>query len=244
MKRKWDQRIYIDPFCGERSRENRGNKSNSFSVASPCDRDSGRFTRYVFCEKNAEKMEALRTRISRDYQEVDARFVADDANTSIEEILGHFPTPSRETRTLAFCFVDPYSLGNLKFETIRGLSSRHMDFLILIPTEMDANRNMLRYCQPNNRTLDIFFGTEEWRITWKESELKGERFWGFILRFYAEQMQRLRYLDQAAEQAELIRSMEKNLPLYRLALFSRNKLGGQFWSEVRKYANPQTSFPF
>jgi len=109
-----------------------------------------------------------------------------------------------------------------------------MDFLILIPTHMDANRNMLRYCQSNNRTLDMFFGTEEWRIVWKNAELQGEPFSGFVLRFYAEQMKKRRYLDRAAEQAELIRSMEKNLPLYRLALFSRHKLGGRFWNEVSK----------
>jgi len=119
-----------------------------------------------------------------------------------------------------------------------------MDFLILIPTGMDANRNRLRYCQPDNKTLDMFFGTEECRASWKEAELKGERFVGFVLRFYALQMQNLRYLDQGAEQAELIRSLEKNLPLYRLALFSRHKLGGRFWNEVRKYAIPQTSFDF
>lgn len=242
MKRKWDQRIYVDLFAGSGRAKIEG--TNRILLASPLRAIEipDRFTRYIFCEKAVEKIEALRARVLRDYGEVDTRFIADDANTSVEEILGHFPTPG--TRTLAFCFADPYSLGNLKFETIRRLSSRYMDFLILIPTGMDANRNRLRYCQPNNRTLDIFFGTEEWRITWKEAELKGERFWGFVLRFYAEQMQKLRYLDQAAEQAELIRSIEKNLHLYRLALFSRNKLGGRFWSEVRKYATPQISFPF
>jgi hypothetical protein len=57
-------------------------------------------------------------------------------------------------------------------------------------------------------------------------------------------MEALGYLDQAAQQAELIRSFEKNLPLYRLAFFSRNELGTQFWKEVRKYATPQTAFDF
>ena len=244
MKRKWDQRIYIDLFAG--SGRARIEETNRILLASPLRaiEISDRFTRYVFCEKDAEKMSALRARVARDYGEVDTRFVDDDANSSVEEILSHFPTPSRGTRTLAFCFADPYSLANLKFETVRRLSSRYMDFLILIPTDMDANRNKRRYCRPDNRTLEMFFGTEEWRIVWKDAELQGEPFWGFVLRFYAEQMQKEGYLDRAAEQAELIRSMEKNLPLYRLALFSRHKLGSRIWNEVRKYAIPQTSFDF
>jgi len=57
-------------------------------------------------------------------------------------------------------------------------------------------------------------------------------------------METLGYLDHAAEQAELIRSVEKNLPLYRLAFFSRNPLGARFWKEVTKYATPQTAFDF
>jgi hypothetical protein len=57
-------------------------------------------------------------------------------------------------------------------------------------------------------------------------------------------MEALKYLKHAAEQAELIRSVEKNLPLYRLAFFSRHPLAAQFWKEVRKYATPQASLDF
>jgi three-Cys-motif partner protein len=245
MKRKWDQRIYVDLFAGSgrakiiegTSRIILGSPLRAIEIPDP-------FTRYIFCEKDKKKMEALRARVSRDYKEVNVRFVAGDANASVVEILGHFPAPSRSNKTLAFCFADPYSLENLKFETIRQLSSRYIDFLILIPTDMDANRNKSRYCQPDNRTLTNFVGTKAWRPAWKDAEMCGEPFWGLVLKFYAEQMQKLGYLDQAAEQAELVRSFEKNLPLYRLAFFSRNPLGTKFWDEVRKYANPQTSFEF
>jgi len=244
MKRKWDQRIYVDLFAGSGRAKIEG--TSQIILASPLRAIEipDRFTRYIFCEKDKKKIEALRARVSRDYKDVDTRFVAGDANASVAEILGHFPAPSRSSKTLAFCFADPYSLENLKFETVRRLSSKYIDFLILIPTEMDANRNKRRYCQPDNKTLTHFFGSEAWREAWKDAEMRGEPFWGFVLKFYAEQMQKLNYLDQAAEQAELVRSLEKNLRLYRLAFFSRNALGTKFWDEVRKYANPQISFGF
>ena len=40
---------------------------------------------------------------------------------------------------------------------------------------------------------------------------------------------------------KLVKSDEKNLPLYYLALFSRNKLAHKFWDEVLKYGTDQIS---
>jgi hypothetical protein len=57
-------------------------------------------------------------------------------------------------------------------------------------------------------------------------------------------MEQLGYRDRAAEKTQLIRSTEKNLPLYRLAFFSRHALGEQFWKEAKKYSYPQLGFNF
>ena len=103
---------------------------------------------------------------------------------------------------------------------------------------------MTRYYNRGNKTVDNFLGIPDWRPAWKDAEARGEPFWGFITNVFSKQMEKLDYLDQAAEQAELVRSTEKNLPLYRLAFFSRHKLGERFWRDVKKYANPQTSFDF
>jgi hypothetical protein len=39
-----------------------------------------------------------------------------------------------------------------------------------------------------------------------------------------------------------VRSHEKNLPLYRLALFSRHERAYKFWDQVLKYSTDQTHF--
>jgi hypothetical protein len=41
---------------------------------------------------------------------------------------------------------------------------------------------------------------------------------------------------------KLVRSHEKNLPFYYLALFSRNETAYKFWNEVLKYSTDQTAF--
>jgi three-Cys-motif partner protein len=244
MKRKWDQRVYVDLYAGSGHARIEGTTRivptsplRALTIPDP-------FDRYIFCEKDPALLGALRARVSRERKHFDVDFVLGDGNVEIDEVLAKLPVPSRSNRVLAFCFADPFKLDDLKFETIRRLSSRYIDFLILVPTEMDANRNMVLYSQPHNKTLDTFFGDANWRTAWKKAELEGEPFWGFVLKYFASCMEGLGYLDHAAEQAELIRSVEKNLPLYRLAFFSRNPLGTRFWKEVRKYATPQTAFDF
>lgn len=243
MKRKW-HRVYLDLYAGSgrariegTGRIVRTSPMRAMEIPDP-------FDQYVFCEKNPIRLEALRSRVEIEHQGMNVTFVAGDVNAQTGEILAKLPAPSRTRKVLAFCFADPFKLDDLKFDTIRHLSTRYMDFLILVPTDMDANRNMLRYSQTENKTLDAFFGDPDWRIHWKKSELQGEPFWGFVLKQFASCMEALGYLDHAAEQAELIRSVEKNLPLYRLAFFSRHQLAARFWKEVKKYATPQTAFDF
>ncbi len=40
---------------------------------------------------------------------------------------------------------------------------------------------------------------------------------------------------------KLVRSVEKNLPLYYLALFSRHEMAYHFWDDVLKYSADQRS---
>ena len=244
MKKKWDHRVYVDLYAGSGRAKIKG--TGRIVLTSPLRalEVPDRFDQYVFCEKDVVQIEALKARVSTNYHDANVRFVPDDVNIAIEDVLEKFPAPSKSNKVLAFCFADPFKLEDLKFQTIQRLSSRRIDFLILVPTDMDANRNKLRYSEPTSTTLDEFFGTRDWRSQWKEAEMQGEPFWGFVLKYFASQMERLNYLDHAAEQAELIRSFEKNLPLYRLAFFSRNTLAARFWRDVRKYATPQTSFDF
>jgi hypothetical protein len=120
-----------------------------------------------------------------------------------------------------------------------------MDFLILIPTGMDAARNVPHnYIRPEDKTVDDFVGTSEWRAAWKSAHQKKIPFDGFLTKFYAEQMEKLGYRTHAAEQTQLIRATDKHLPIYRLAFFSRHEIGERFWKEVRKYVNPQFGLDF
>jgi hypothetical protein len=55
-------------------------------------------------------------------------------------------------------------------------------------------------------------------------------------------MESLGYLHQELHQMKLVRSADKNLPLYYLALFSRHDTAYKFWKDVLKYSTDQSSF--
>ena len=57
-------------------------------------------------------------------------------------------------------------------------------------------------------------------------------------------MASLGYLRKPLDRMKLVRSAEKNLPLYYLALFSRSEMAFKFWDDVLKYSDDQESFRF
>lgn len=239
MKGKWQCRVYIDLFAGAGFA--RIEKTSRIVAASPLIalniRD--RFDVYVFCEADETKHNALRARISRLYSNIDARLIEGDANQKVAEILQNIHQNRAGFKVLSFCFADSYSLSNLAFETIRRLASRSMDFLVLVPSGMDANRNVSYYLDTMNTTVDRFLGDFQWRDDWKKVEQKGKSFGHYISDRFDKQMKALGYHYSGIQETVQIRSTEKNLPLYHLAFFSRHKLGEKFWKEAKKYSKGQ-----
>ncbi|MDT5124000.1 MAG: hypothetical protein QOC96_3482 [Acidobacteriota bacterium] len=239
MKGKWDCRVYIDLFAG--AGRARIENTKRIIPASPilALNIPDKFDKYIFCEVNPSNMQALQERVSRDYPNVTCQFILGDTNKSVDRILQEIPIPRRGFKVLCFCFVDPFKLENLKFDTIRRLSSRFVDFLILIPSGMDAHRNIANYIKQTNRTVDSFLGTSNWRDEWKQAESQGEGFGHHLVRRFGKQMEEIGYIDLGIEETVHIRSTEKNLPLYHLAFFSRSALGRKFWKDAKRYSQDQ-----
>ncbi len=239
MKKKWECRVYIDIFAGAGRARIEGTKR--IIPASPIlalDVED-KFDIYIFCESDEPKINTLRKRVSEAYANANVRFLQGDSNNLTQDILREIPQPSRNFRVLGFCFVDPYRLRNLDFNTIRVLSSRLMDFLVLIPSYMDANRNIAHYLNPQNTAVGQFLGDVNWREDWQQTEKRGEDFATFIVDRFGRQMASMGFLYTGIKEMKLIRSVEKNLPLYHLCFFSRSKLGQQFWKQARKYSQDQ-----
>jgi len=118
MKGKWDHRVYIDLFAG--AGRSRIEDSGVIVPASPILMLElpRKFDKHIFCEQDEKKLSALKTRAERTDPTVDVTYVADDVNRNVREALSAIPSG----KVLTFCFVDPYRIADLLFDTLRVLS--------------------------------------------------------------------------------------------------------------------------
>ena len=131
MKDKWDVRVYVDLYAGAgfgkvKGAETRlmGSPIIALNVEFP-------FDRYIFCEQDPEKLDALRQRVKRLAPSADVVFIGGDCDECGEEILHAIPRGSTSRKVLSLCLVDPYDFG-FKFDTLKRLSAAYMDFMVLL----------------------------------------------------------------------------------------------------------------
>jgi three-Cys-motif partner protein len=240
MKRKWGKRVYLDLYAGAGYARLRG--PNRIVYGSPLIALAVRdpFDKYVFCEESDECIDALRVRASRLAPSADVSYIPGDCNGELESILAAIPKASQGNTVLTLCVVDPFDFG-LKFETLRRLSTLYADFLVLLAIGMDANRNYDHYVDGNSTKIDEALGNTAWRAKWKTVGVRRSDFRLFLAGEFSNSMESLGYLRRDLHQMKLVRSDEKNLPLYYIALFSRSDVAYQYWDEVLKYSTDQTS---
>ena len=198
------------------------------------------FDKYIFCEADGECIEALRHRTSKLAPGRDVSYIHGDCNSELDSIIAAIPKGSHDNRVLTLCVVDPFDFG-IKFETLRRLSAFYIDFLVLLAIGMDANRNYDHYVDGNSTKIDEALGNVEWRDRWRSIGVRRSEFRQFLAAEFSTSMESLGYLHQELHQMTYVRSDDKNLPLYYLALFSRHKLAYRYWKDVLKYSTDQTS---
>jgi three-Cys-motif partner protein len=237
MKFKWNQLVYVDLFAGAgyaKIKETNKTYLNSallaMSIPSP-------FSKYILCEQDEERFEALSARVNRDFGHLNCELIKGDSNKNVDKVIKALPPFGKGNTRLPFCFVDPYSL-NLNFSTIKALGQTLMDFLILQALHMDANRNFETYLNDENTKIAEYLGIANWRELFeKEGRVYRKDFVKFLADQYQEQMKKLGY--QNAKHMHQIRSNEKNLPLYYLAFYSKHPTGEKFFKEVQKRVKTQ-----
>ena len=238
MKNKWDKRVYIDLYAGAgyarvkgTAKILKGSPILALTVTHP-------FDKYIFCEENVELLDALKARVTRLSPQAQAVYIQGSCDAQIEQICKEIPKGSSSNKVLSLCLVDPFDFG-IKFETLRKLSGVYIDFVVLLAIGMDASRNYDHYVDGNSPKIDEALGNTEWRDRWKAVGVRRSDFRPFLAAEFAMSMKSLDYLETPIDRMKLVRSDEKNLQLYYLALFSRHKTAFKFWDDVLKYGDDQ-----
>ncbi len=241
MKKKWDQRVYLDLYSGAGYSRVAG--TNLFLKGSPLIALSVDcpFDKYIFCEQSDELLTALKARVRRIAPTANVAYIPGDCDAEIEKICKEIPKGAPTNKVLGLCLVDPFDFG-IKFETIKRLSNFFMDFLVLLAVGMDAGRNYDHYVDGNSPKVDEALGNKEWRERWKAQATRKGEFRQFLATEFSASMESIGYLKQPLDRMKQVRSDEKNLHLYYLALFSRHQRAYEFWDEVLKYSTDQIGF--
>jgi three-Cys-motif partner protein len=240
MKDKWDERVYIELYAGAGCSKIRDTSTTIAGSPLRALKLDHSFDKYIFCEQQPALLEALRKRVDYIAPSANVVYVPGDCNEQVGEILAAIPLASKEHTVLTLCFVDPYDIG-IKFGTLSALSARYVDFLVLLALHMDANKNYANYIRPESLKVAGLLGSTTWRDRWGIAQSNAVSFPRFLAQEFANSMASIGYLPLPLYKMKEVRSDEKNLPLYHLALFSRSELAYKYWDEVLKYSTDQTS---
>lgn len=239
MKGKWNSLTYLELFAGAGrvAVEDTGKIIDAASLRALAIEPP--FDAYAFGELDAELLNALERRTEMRRQNARRMFVQGDVNTTWPQLRDRIVDMSRGGSYLTFCFVDPYRCADLAFTTVAGLADLYIDFLVLIPSHMDANRNEGTYVQTSSPVLDRFLGGQAWRGAWTKRGGARRSFGSFVADQFGIAMKPLRFRYDGLTDMKLVRSTDRNLRLYHLAFFSRNELGLKLWREAMKSSSPQ-----
>jgi three-Cys-motif partner protein len=238
MKDKWDLRVYVDLYAGAGFGKVRGTEIRlkgspliALNVEYP-------FDKYIFCEQDPEKLDALRQRVARLAPKADVVFIKGSCDSGVDDILRAIPRGSTGRKVLSLCLVDPFDFG-FKFDTLKRLSAAYMDFLVLLAAQMDANRNYDSYTASGNTKIAHALGNHDWRQRWESSNLQRSRFPAFLAEEFSKSMTAIGFLPRKVHDMKLVKTYDNNMALYYLALFSKHQRAYEFWKDVLKYGTDQ-----
>lgn len=237
MKDKWQKRVYIELYAGAGYSQIRD--TDRIIAGSPIQALTLRvpFDKYIFCEQDPPKIEALRARVAHHAPSADVTFIPGNCDANADKIFNAIPRYSKNHKVLSLCFVDPNDIG-IRFSTLQILAKKYVDFIVLLALYMDALRAEQHYIK-NTSKIDQLLGATSWADRWKAAKREGAEFPRFLADEFTASMATMEYIPPPFYSMRKIFFYEKNYPLYAVGLFSRHPLAYTLWGQALKYSDDQ-----
>jgi three-Cys-motif partner protein len=234
MRTRWAQLAYVGLYAGSGHAHVAGTGDVVETSALAVLRQPQRFSHYIYVDNDERCVTALRRRIAPLAGDADVKVIESDVSESATAVRDALPSFSRDKGLLSFCFVDPFDL-QLRFDTLRQLSTFRMDFLVLLMLGVDGRRNFQRYLEDRNSVrIAELIDCPNWRDEFKPHDKP----FRFVLRKFDQAMQRVGYLS-AADDVHTVRIAGMGVLQYVLAFYSKNELGRKFWRQTRASVSDQ-----
>ena len=226
-------RAYIDIFCGPgraRIKDTGQFVDGSPVVAWKGSQEHGApFSSVYIADTDDERREACAARLQKLGAPV-VQVKGDAVSAATEIVQNHL-----DRYGLHFAFIDPYSLGELRFELLRTLAGiRRMDLMVHL-SAMDLFRNLDRNLAGEQEEFQAF--APDWQTHIARNLSKDARRRA-VIDYWKTLVDQLG-LDVPAEMKQVRNSVNRDL--YWLLVLSRHKLAAKFWKIVLS-SEPQRGF--
>ena len=224
--KNWSGLCYIDLFTGPgkcmvRDYEEEIDGSPLIALKFP-------FMKFIFTELDTKIIDTLKNRSTTTDKFSHITFLQGDCNKQINNIIQHIAI-----NHLSLAFIDPTGL-DINFNTVQILTkNKSMDLIINFPEGMAIKRNLKQFIKSPHCKLDDFIGDKNWRSLFKQQTLPNEAMaTRKIMNYYRSKLNKIGYKETKIGDEILIRSTNRNLPLYLLLFASKHPLGNKFWDII------------
>jgi three-Cys-motif partner protein len=212
---KADEVVFVDLFAGSGLYSIGYQKAIFASSGFQAMSSSFPFTKWIFCERQAEQLKALDRRIRKYFPGLDTEII-DTSERYMDQLLEAIPVSKPGRRVAVICLVDAFSL-DIPITTIYKLVS--MGYSLLMPFTFVLNQRMgcRYYVEENSEILRRFLGDQNIdKLKDLESNL---HFYKRLVRLYQNNM--LVTGLNAAISTHRLQSRMMELPTYHVGFFSR-----------------------
>ena len=226
MRRKWDERYYVDLFTGPGLCRIKNTNSEIGGSALLATKISPTFSHYFLADMNLESLGSLEQRISALGlpDELFIRYYHNTADEAVTQIAKDLP-PARSSLGLAV--FDPWS-WDFSFDTLAHLSqNRRLDIVVNFPIGY-----IKRNWEKELPRLDRFMNGSGYKARFRAAmghETPGELPARILLDAYTGELQNIGY---AYIRDRVFVANSRSLTLYCLLFASKNERGADFWDKV------------
>ncbi len=233
-RKKWEERILIDPFCGPGRIRVKGEPFTRDGGAVVASRQASAyevpFTKVLIGDLQSERAEACAARLG--VLGVPVEYFVGPAADTVKIMVSEIPSGA-----LSLAYLDPYNLEFLSFSIIEVLAKlKNIDFAVHFST-MDLQRNVDMELDPSRARFDE--AAPGWREALGSRNLSKANLPQEFFAYWMSLVKRLGF--EFSQEMPLVRD-EKNRPLYRLVFFSRHAFPNKIWADVARSPNMNLDF--
>lgn len=218
MAGKADELVFIDLFAGNgvyslgARKELFANPALlSLSMEMP-------ITKYIFCERDAEQIRALKIRVNKNFRGKNVLLLEGKPEELHSRFDHYIPRSKGNFKVAVFCLCDSFSL-DLKFETIHYLAQQGVNFLIPFSFALNDRLSYRFYLKEHRDKIRRFLNGHEDFDRLEKGVESNAQFYKRLVQLYQNNMLALGYnLSVSSHKAN---SGLMELPVYQIGFFSK-----------------------